>query len=305
MEQYAQDAVDNIQKTAAAILDVPVEEQTFENTLRPWIRLSEKLVQKFDELSELDQQKASQISDYVHEYLAEVARNPELHQALMNCSVNGVHNEELNAFQRYIGARFIKNDSNEPVYFRGSAEELETSSVDFTVLTLKSDSPLDSGFSNKILSDNADLVCIQAISSDDQAYDCYETLETTYAYFLYVPPAVGLNRLENRSEKGMLIASKYQMERSPCNTFLKGGFRILPIRSHNDRDNDRGAGGSFELGGTLHYGGKDGPQYDAYAKGEAHDNKGNYAEGRVDHNFNSGKGDVDFHGGHREDGNKR
>jgi hypothetical protein len=43
-----------------------------------------------------------------------------------------------NAFQHYTGTQVIKNDSNEPFYLRGSAEETNNLSLDFTILNLKS-----------------------------------------------------------------------------------------------------------------------------------------------------------------------
>lgn len=80
-------------------------------------------------------------------------------------------------------------------------------------------------------------------------------------------------------------------------TFVKDEFKILPVKSHKDRNDDRQAGGSAEVGGSVRWGGADGPQYDAYVKAEAHDDKGNYVETEVEHNFNTGEGSADIRGG--------
>ena len=377
-EEYA----DNICRTANAILSVPEGQQTFENTLRPWNRLSAQLKAELP-----PNETASQMLNDVRAYLLEVSRDPELHQAMMSCSFSVAQNAELDPFQRYIGARFIKNGSNEPVYLQGESVEKDTVAADFALSSFKSSA--DGQFSDLIsalLSDGVDVACIQDVLADDHAYDLYEAIKGNYAHFIYIPPAAALE-----GSSGMLIASKYRIEQAQFNTlqgenegfvdfFLKngdqtighvyatnvgkdavdlrlmqivdessqvgeesfpfmlcggsdhlqsfrnslslnlpkdlpglhtarktdgllGGFKILPVKSHRDRDrdDDRQVGGGFEVGGTIHYGGKDGPHFEGYVKGDVHDNKGNYAEGRIDHDFNKNEGDIDVHGGNRND----
>ena len=230
ISEYASGIAENIRKTAIAILCVPPGEQTFENTLRPWNRLSAQLAQDFntlDALGKLDSPSdilASRISDNLHAYLLEVTQNPEFQQTLINCFLDITNNTELNSFQRYLGARFVKNGSNEPVYLRGSSEEQNTSTTDFIILNLKSGSLATSEISdlaNKILSENADVVCIQEVLADDHAYDLYETLEGNYAHFIYVPPTAAFDLPGSGCVGGMLIASKYRMEQTQFNTFLE------------------------------------------------------------------------------------
>lgn len=93
----------------------------------------------------------------------------------------------------------------------------------------------------------------------------------------------------------MLIASRFRKDR----------LNVLLAKSRGGGSNNGGqAGGSWELGFDFSYGGKDGPKLDGYVKGEAHDDRGNYVEGRVDHNFNDNEGTVGVHGGNREEENK-
>lgn len=70
------------------------------------------------------------------------------------------------------------------------------------------------------------------------------------------------------------------------------------------RRDDNQEGGSWEAGIRIGYGGGDETQVNGYVKGEAHDDKGNYVEGGVDHNFNRNEGTVDVHGGNKNDKNK-
>jgi hypothetical protein len=90
VEECARGIAENIRKTAEAILCIPLEQQAFENTLRPWNRLSAQLSQDFnvfDALSKLDSSSsiiASQISDDLKAYLLEVTQNLDLRQTLMN-----------------------------------------------------------------------------------------------------------------------------------------------------------------------------------------------------------------------------
>jgi hypothetical protein len=169
---------------------------------------------------------ASQTSDDLHAYLLEVIQNPELHQTLMNCSLSTACNAELDPFQRYIGAPFVKNGSNEPVYLRRSSEDQNISATGFTILNLKFESFASSEASdlaNRILSENADVVYVQEVATDDYAYDLYEFLQKDYAHFIYIPPAATLDLTKSGYKSGMLIASKYHMEQAQFNTFLEEG----------------------------------------------------------------------------------
>lgn len=218
--EYANDVAENIRKTAESILSVPSDEQTFENTLRPWNRLSAQFSRNLRMLHTLEQSNsplgiaASEASDNLRRFLLEFSQNSYFYQALMSCSQKTAQNAELNPFQRYIANRFIKNRSNEPYYLYGPLEENNTSLSEFTVLNLKSAFLAENGFTDfclKILSTNADMVCIQEVFADGYAYDLYEALRDSYTHFMYIPPAAMSDDLEDYHNVGLLIASKYRL----------------------------------------------------------------------------------------------
>jgi len=75
VEKYAIDIVENINKTALTILSIPSDQQTFENTLRPWNQLSAQLSQDLDALSKIDfpsDATSSQVYDELNAYWFEV-----------------------------------------------------------------------------------------------------------------------------------------------------------------------------------------------------------------------------------------
>lgn len=293
VEKHATDLVENIHNIAVNILSVPPEEQTFENTLKPWNRLSAELSQGLDALNALSNLDLSssatavEVYNKLQAYLLEVTQNPELRQALINCSLSIAHNPKLDPFQRYIGARFIKNNSNELVYLCGAEEGQNTFTTDYTVLNITWGSITEAQVSElayKILSENAGVVCIQEVAADDYAYDLYKVLHKNYAHFVYVPPS--LNLAGHRQKNGMLIASKFGGD----------GLEVLLARSHKDRNEDRG-GASLEGGFRGSWGDGNGIHWEGYAKAEAHDGRGNYAEAEVTQK-DDGTGSVDVRGGH-------
>jgi hypothetical protein len=106
IEQYAIDTVEHIRQTALTILTIPSDDQTFENTVEPWNRLCIQLARDLDELDVLSQrdgsfsETVSQVSDGLRAYLLEVARNPELRQAFVNCCLSNAQSPEFDPFER-------------------------------------------------------------------------------------------------------------------------------------------------------------------------------------------------------------
>ncbi|MBI3236923.1 MAG: endonuclease/exonuclease/phosphatase family protein [Chlamydiales bacterium] len=288
IERYAVDTIEKIHRTAVDILSTPSGEQTFENTLRPWNRLSAQLSQDLDALNALSRldvpssETAAQVADGLQAYLWEVDQSLELHQTLIDCSMGIAQNPELDPFQRYIGARFIRGASNEPVYLCGSVEEGNSPARDYAAFSLKSGSLQEAqvtDLAHKILSANADAICVQEVVADVDAYDLYKVLRAHYAHFVYVPPSS-----VNDRKRGMLIASKFRGDLP----------KILLARSHGD--SGRG-GASAEVGVSGSWGNGNGIQWEGYVKGEAHDGQGNYVEGQVTQR-DDGTGQVDVRGGH-------
>jgi hypothetical protein len=282
---------EKIDETAKAILSIAPEGHTFENTLKLWNQLSTELLQELDALNSVDTMMTSQLSDYLQSYFMEVVQDPELSQILMDCSYKVAQNMEIDPFQRYVGSRLIENGS-EPVYFNGIAEEKNDVETVSNLLNFKSEAQV-SQLAYKILSANADAVCIHDIVADHHAYALYNTLKKNYAHFIYVPARSIFNFANSNQKKGMLIASKFNEDE----------FGIFLAHSRRDSNDDRG-GASCQIGIDAAWGDGKGIQWEAYFSGEIHDNKGNYLEGEVTQRDN-GSGRFDIHGGHESNHESR
>jgi Zn-dependent oligopeptidase len=94
--EYVRAIAENVHETAVAILSVPPEQQTFENTLQPWDRLSEQLFQDYDTLHELVEARissstaAAEAFEDLHTFLIEITQNPQLCQKLVQCAQRSV-----------------------------------------------------------------------------------------------------------------------------------------------------------------------------------------------------------------------
>ncbi len=229
IEAQAYSLTEQIQTTASSILSIPTNNQTFENTIRPWSRLSAQLKQ---DLKTLNEQRDSSspisgsneiFSNSLHGYILAAAHDPELQHALLNCFMSMPLDPELNPFELYIARRFIYDNSNAPIYIQGYTEEKEATGTDFSQLTFQSGPRSLSqiaDLSNAILSQNADIVFIQELKADDHALELYQVLKECYAHFIYIPPSTALAKSQSNCDNGMLIASKFQMEKPQFNTFL-------------------------------------------------------------------------------------
>lgn len=111
-----------------------------------------------------------------------------------------------------------------------------------------------------------------------------------YAYFLEVAQYPELRQCLIRGS----LNKAQNPELDPFRNYIGTWFEILLARSH--RDSDRG-GSSCEGGITGKWGDGNGIQWEGYVKAEAHDGKGNYAEGRITQK-DDGKGEVEVRGGH-------
>lgn len=239
---------------------------------------------------------AAQIYDELDAYLLEVNQNPELRQTLINYSLSIAHEPELDPFQHYIAVCYVEDNFDRPVYLSLTEEEKNSSITNPTLLNLESGFLTESQLSElvqKILLKNAETVFIQEVAAVDHAYNLYKDLCKNYTHFIYVPSALKLDPSVKHVTSGILIASK----------FAGDSLEIFLAGSTKGRDAARKAGGGWEAGIDLKYGGKDGPQLDGYVRGEAHDDKGNYVEGRVDHNFNDNEGNIGVRGGNKDENN--
>lgn len=78
--------------------------------------------------------------------------------------------------------------------------------------------------------------------------------------------------------------------------FVKNKINVIPIKSKN-KD---GKGGVSGGGGIEFNWGPNGSEWNLYLKGEAHDSKGNYVEGKIEKN-DKGEGTVNVQGGKKDE----
>lgn len=114
----------------------------------------------------------------------------------------------LNPLKHYLDE--FQNASDSLIYLSGTCIEKNDSVIDLHILNLESCLNIPAEFLAKlILSQNADVVCIQDMDTD-YAHDLYELLQNTYAYFLHNSFPT-LHRF--------LIASKHPMKNAQFNPF--------------------------------------------------------------------------------------
>jgi hypothetical protein len=321
VQEYTICIEDKINKAAESILSISTEEQTFENTIRPWNRLLEELSKNFHTLITIEKMNshssaiASQAVDYLQTSLVKKLKENNLYHALLNCSQKIVNDNETNSFQRYIAEHFINNSWYKSVYLHEEnallPENFETST------TLE-------GCVIEILESNADVVYIPK-TTIDQAYDLYKGLRERYPHFIFCSLPATSEFPGLCEDQGVLIASKSQLineesisgpfdlnpptilttlnhisalqytDIQKVNAIAKNVFKVLPVKSRKDDDK---TGGSIEGGVSGKWGDGKGIQWEGYIKGEAHDKKGNYAEGEVRKKEEGGSFDV--HGGRKK-----
>lgn len=115
-----------------------------------------------------------------------------------------------------------------------------------------------------------------------------------------LPHSIGYTTNSNLNNQQSLAAQKTDTFFKDTLRIAPNTFSILPVKSSHDRHRDRGdekPGGSVKGGITGEWGDGKGVTWSGYFKGEAHDNKGNYAETEV-RQYDNGRGTVDVHGGY-------
>ena len=283
---------EKVAQVAERILSMPEEDVTFENTLGLWQRLIERISSNADGMTNQG------IGDAL---LTEMQCSPEFYLALKRNALLILSEKSSNVFQKHIARCFLENceqtDLHNLLYMKGCAEEKDCSQEEFKVVDLAIENISEDQIielTKQILDSNADILCLREMYAEN-CPSFFDALKNDYPH-IYIAANVCGKEFSSSSPwiKGSIfIASKYAFEN------MKNGFRILSKISH--RDDDRKAGGGVEVGIDVKYGGQDGTQYDVYVKGEGHDDQGNYVEGRVDHNLNSGEGTASFRGGSNKD----
>jgi hypothetical protein len=307
---------EKVAQVASRILSMPEEQMTFENTLGLWQRLMEEISSNADGMTNQGMDVA---------FSAEMQRSPEFYLALKQSALSILSEESSTVFQKHIARCFLNNceqrEQQNLLYLNGFAEEKNSAQNELTIMDLAIGSLNTDQISElmeQILDSNADILCLRKISIEDGPL-LFDSLKNDYAHIYVMANVCGKEFSSSRPwiKGSVFVASKHALENRAVPSLQSGtenelldfvinhnqkkGFRVLSSKSHRDSDDDRKSGGSFEVGVEVRYGGKDGAQYDAYVKGEGHDDEGNYVEGTVDHNFNSGEGTASFRGGRREE----
>lgn len=156
---------------------------------------------------------------------------------LESCEKNQILNDEKEKVAE-LKALNIENEQVPFIYKKGSAQEKSNINSDLSILTLNtcflpgkltflwggvaSWKDRLSSMSEKILSSNADVVCLQEVFYEDAAKALYEKLKGTYAHFYFSigPRPMGLSLHSLGFSSGLFVASKYPME-NPAFTLYK------------------------------------------------------------------------------------
>lgn len=127
---------------------------------------------------------------------------------------------EIDNFQKYMENR-PEECSIVPTYLYSSEADIENDNTKFSRINYKSESLSTSSLSDlvdKILLEHGDIICIQDILSDEDAYSLYKSLNANYAHFLYIPPEISKLK-EGSCLTGLLVASKYLIKQYQFNIF--------------------------------------------------------------------------------------
>ncbi len=201
IESYVYHGIDHIRSLSEEIVQVPQEEQTFENTLRAWNRLRRKYADIMHAAA-ADPQIAQEFYALMND---EVFHNIVLQNAIISYAQRALEDETLNPYQRYVVQNFLNSAPHvsDYVYLPGIADSKRGSGENLTILNFdpkwEADLTLE-GLLEKVLNEDADVVCLQEIIEVDSVYDL---LKDRYAHFYTTIDGC---------KRGVLVASKYPMD---------------------------------------------------------------------------------------------
>lgn len=248
IQEYAASTAERVHHVAQSILAISSEEETYENTLSPWNRLTVQVLQDLDTLQSLAEsdapcnETAAQSLEDLDGFLSQTLNSAYLHQKLAQYAQKLIQDDTSDLFQKYIAMRLINNRRWDPVYLHSSAENEVSWDADFLLFNFDPtliEEVSHADLAQSVASANADVVYLSDVDCDEDAYDAYQALEKDYAHFVYLP-----SHSRTRLNNGLLIASKRSLGDIELNT-----LKVLPIKSHKDKDrDDNKPGGSFRGG---------------------------------------------------------
>ena len=107
IEAYTFASFEKIQKKAKSIVEVPFEQQTFENILRPWNQITDELTEIINTLKPIENFQI--VQDLYSGLNAEIFQNIVLQDSLKNYVRKSLNNNLLNSYQRFVLQQFLEN----------------------------------------------------------------------------------------------------------------------------------------------------------------------------------------------------
>ncbi len=142
IENHIHIVQESLKETSKTILTTPPDQQTFENTLKPWIQHLKELPQIFTELSSSlktnPSKEVSQTLENFLEFLLKIYQDSELEQALTDCAKKISGDVSLNPFKRYLATCLMQEVSDKLIYLSGSSIEKNDSEKELHILNLES-----------------------------------------------------------------------------------------------------------------------------------------------------------------------
>ena len=259
VQEYTAHIADTISHITESILSILPEQHTFENTLKPWNQLCILLSKNIHTLNNIAE--------------SDLISNTTASQALGDLKAFLLQTLNFHDLPRILAAcsqKILEANVSTPFQRHIATRFINNSWQE----------------SLGLLHPTQERTTPKRAIMDLDSTDFMEIPEATVAY---VPKS--------------FIEEAYNLQKDPQQgvmnlqfTSVLGRFNILPIRSNRDRDDNK-SGGSIEGGITGTWGDGNGIQWEGYVKGEAHDGKGNYAEGKITQR-DDGTGKIDAHGGH-------
>lgn len=261
VQEYTTHIADMITHVTESILSISPGQHTYENTLRPWNQLCMLLSQHIHTLNSIAE--------------SDLISNTTAFQALTDLNaflLQTLNFHDLSQIFTACSQKILEADLSTPLQRHIATRFINNSwqkSLGFLHPAQEKPTP-------ELESAIADLNYITFMEMPETNVACTPKLFIEEAYDLQKDPQQGI--------------MNHQF------TSVLGGFHILPIKSHKDRDGDK-KGGSCEGGITGKWGDGKGIQWEGYVKAEAHDDKGNYVEGKVTQK-DDGTGEANVNGGH-------
>lgn len=214
-------SIDKIRVAAAdtveLILATPFDQQTFENSLGPWNRLSSNIYKRFNEfqkstLSENyeEREKAVWAIEALRTISLDLTQNDALTHSLLIAAEKFMETDSCDPIKAAIAEGYLQNKPmkySHTCITRNSNEKVcEDKELSFYTITSKD-------LTNYTIPADADVLCIQEIFFDD-AHEVHKLLLSHfYDQIIYFQPCnVRLDISSNQCSGGILIASKYPLE---------------------------------------------------------------------------------------------